>query len=370
MKRQIAVVLFLLFWALTSCESKYCPSCPNPPGPVIYTGWAIGWYVDDNKDPTGAAIVSTKDSGHTWVAQGDTTQWAGHVGNDISAVDEQTAWAAVGENDLSDGMILHTADGGQTWVSQTIPAQVQDSMKGIKGLSRTEAWAVSLKGTVLHTTDGGQNWNIVPTPNITMGEINRIDAIGQNIWLVDHMAGASGIIHSRDGGQTWRKETLPDVQPHSGPLAISAFSTSVVWSAANLEMDFFRTVDGGNSWQKVVSLPGMNDFDDICAGSRDWLWAVLNQGGFLGGTIYRVKVTDQSPVIQQFDPAYLNYQYEGVACFDEHNAWVVGYASMHAIPELPQGLIVHTDDGHNWENQVLPADNIRLWKVSFVGAKR
>lgn len=372
MKKLVSIGLVCaVLLAMTSCDENDCPSCPNPRGPVIYTGWATGWYVDENLNPTKAAIVHTKDSGHTWVEQGDPSQWAGHVGNDISAVDEQTAWAAFAQDNLSDGMILHTIDGGKTWVKQTIPAEVHnDGIKGVKGLSRNEAWAVSLKGIVLHTTDGGNNWSIVPT-GIATGEINRIDAIGQNIWIVDHLGGANGIIHTKDGGLTWRQETLPDVNPGSGPLVISAFSPSVVWSAVNLETDLFRTLDGGNSWRKEAEgLSGMNDFDDICAGSPDWVWAVLNQGGFLPGTIFRVGVAGPAPVVQKFDPAFLNYQYEGVTCFDENKAWVVGYASMHAIPELPQGLIMHTDDGHNWENQTMPANNIRLWKVSFVGARR
>jgi len=53
-------------------------------------GWAIG-STDD-----GAAIVHTGDGGLTWQAQGTPALWTGMSGNDISAVDDQTAWAALG----------------------------------------------------------------------------------------------------------------------------------------------------------------------------------------------------------------------------------------------------------------------------------
>ena len=376
MNKFFSLTILILAISLASCRSEVncsCAACGSC-NPVKYTGWAIGWYVDidDPGIPLAAAIVHTNDSGHTWTMQSDISEWAGFAGNDISAVDEQTAWAALGgTTSETDGAILHTADSGQVWARQTLPASVQDSIKGVKGLSRTEAWAVSLHGTILHTIDAGNTWNIVPHPGIAIGEINRIDAIGPNIWMVDHLAGVKGIIRSNDNGLTWQQDTLPPIGNGHGPLAINAFSPSVVWSAVNGVTSLFRTMDGGDSWVNVApDLSGMNDFDDICAGGKDWVWAVLNQGGFFPGTIFRVGVAGPAPVVQKFDPGYLNYQYEGVTCFDENNAWVVGHADMNARPELPQAVIVHTNDGHSWENQLLPADNIRLWKVSFVGAKR
>ena len=124
------------------------------------TGWAIGQ--DENN---AAAIVHTADGGLTWQRQGDSTAWTDLYGNDISAVDDQTAWAALSSGPGEpDGIILHTTNGGGTWVTQTIPSGLTGGIKGIKGLSRDEAWAASSDGIVLHTTDGGDNWNIVPHP--------------------------------------------------------------------------------------------------------------------------------------------------------------------------------------------------------------
>ena len=68
-------------------------------------GWAIG-YREDNT----AAILHTDNGGLIWEEQGDPSLWKGMTGNDISAVDEQTAWAAVGSDET--GAILHTTDGG------------------------------------------------------------------------------------------------------------------------------------------------------------------------------------------------------------------------------------------------------------------
>jgi len=178
------------------------------------TGWAIG------QDETGtAAIVHTADGGLTWEVQGDSATWTGSTGNDISAVDDQTAWAALGSSITeTNGEILHTIDGGATWASQTIPSGLTGGIKGIKGLSRDEAWAASLGGVILHTEDGGSTWNIVPNPTIPITQVNRIDAMGGDVWIADSAPGGA-MVHTQDGGVTWRAEYLPD---GDSPLTVHA----------------------------------------------------------------------------------------------------------------------------------------------------
>ena len=66
-----------------------------------------------------------------------------------------------------------------------------------------------------------------------------------------------------------------------------------------------------------------------------------------------------------------DYVYEGVSAFDADRAWIVGYRGLSVDPDLPSGSIRHTDDGgESWISQQLPRDDVALWKVSFVGARR
>jgi parallel beta-helix repeat protein len=332
-------------------------------------GWAIGW---DNTDA--AAIVHTTDGGLTWQAQVDSSAWPSMHGNDISAVDDQTAWAALG-NQISgetQRAILHTTDGGATWVAQTIPTGVVGEIQGVKGLSRTEAWAASLSGTILHTTDGGVTWNVVPHPTVPMIQVNRIDALSDgNIWVADvtRPGGEGYMIHSSDNGLTWRQEHLPDVYFGAGPLAVSAYSSMVAWGAVNGLEDLWRTVDGGDQWLKVFATGMSNDFDDLCAVGAEAVWGVMNQG--LSGKIYRVQVApDGSFDAQTFDPAAMVYSYEGVTCQNERIAWAVGLQFVNKFPDLPLGVLVFTvDGGEHWVQGTGPT-NFKYWKVSFVGARR
>jgi photosystem II stability/assembly factor-like uncharacterized protein len=39
--------------------------------------------------------------------------------------------------------------------------------------------------------------------------------------------------------------------------------------------------------------------------------------------------------------------------------------------ELPKGSILHTSDGgETWGSQRLPVNDVDIWKLSFVGARR
>ncbi len=370
------VVLTVLF--VISCGNVSTLNSPLP----LQIGWVIGY---DESNTT--VILHTENGGQKWVVQGDNTKWEGYSGNDISAVDKHTAWAALASpTSGGSGKILHTTNGGVTWIEQTLPEGVNGGIKGIKGLTPHEAWAVSFAGTVLHTTDGGEVWNIVEHPDFEIRQVNRIDAIGYrdvrdtdhsgkihaNVWIADEFGedeGHLGMIHTLYNGDIWRQEYLP---PANNPTfqvhMVSAYSPRVVWAATWGSGALFRTLDGGENW-KIEAEVGPNDIDDMCAYSADALWFVQFQGTLVGGIIYHVRLKDGEAEIEQFNP-FPPYVYEGLTCANDQTAVVVGYTDV-ADPAQQRGIILVTKDGgQTWENQPLPVDDVKLWKVSFVGARR
>lgn len=326
-----------------------------------------GWAIGNDPDKT-AVILHTDNGGKTWEVQGDGSLWKGHNANDISAVDKRTAWAALGGNDTGEeGMILHTKDGGKTWKVQALPQVIQDGVKGIKGVGRKEAWAVGLHGPVMHTNNGGKRWEIVPTPGITIKQVNRMDVLGKDIWIADFGNGENGMIHSPDGGRTWRQEYLPGVDRGHGPMTASIVNKKVAWTSVNLQGELYRTMDGGLTWKiDAPGIAGPNDIDDVCAVSADEAWAVQNGAA---GYVMRVKIVGNDVI--KSDWTFPNYVYEGVSAIDKQHAWIGGYRGMSSPSELPRGSILHTSDGGNtWVYQTLPVNDVDIWKLSFVGARR
>lgn len=354
------------------------PACTKEPPRAPVTGWAIGWTNASISYLPTAKILKTSDGGASWALQPLPAASVGAYGNDLSAVDDEVAWAALGAQDDLGGAILRTDDGGATWATQPLPAGLGNAhIKSIKGLSRAEAWAISLRGDVLHTVDGGARWTLVPVKDaagapLQVQEVNRLDVVGQDLWFVDHLGGNLGVFHSPDGGATWRQEYLADLGQGSGPLSFSAVNAEVAWAAVNLEGSLWGTTDGGLTWEKSLDfISGMYDFDDLCASSGDVVWIAQNSGRG-GGMAARITVTGghfQSNVFQDQD-----YSLEGISALgDDRTAWLVGQKPPLGDPALPDGVIHATRDGGlSWEAQPLPAEarDVLLWKVSFVGARR
>jgi len=285
-------------------------------------------------------------------------------------VDDKTAWAALcGGTAETQGAILHTTDGGATWVAQAIPPGLAGGIKGVKGLSRNEAWAASLSGAILHTTDGGSTWNVVPRPTAPITQVNRIDAQGTNVWIADAAAGGT-VVRTQDGGLTWRAEYLPN---GDSPLTVHAFSSQAVWgSGSDLKQNpsFYRTVNGGGQWSQVIAVGALDHLDDVCAAGPDDAWGVQNGDG-VNGDIWRVHVSaNGNPEAKNVSPRELaGYTPGGITCLDTRTAWVVAQKGVRSEATKPLGIILHTVDGEHWVQQSAPAQ-VRYWKVSFVGARR
>jgi photosystem II stability/assembly factor-like uncharacterized protein len=334
---------------------------------ALRVGWAIG-----TGDDGAPVIVNTTDGGTTWTRQKSSPAWVGLDATDISAVDEQTAWAALASapGEVRDA-ILRTTDGGATWINRQLPAGVMGGVKSLKGLSRTEAWAATLAGTVLHTTDGGATWAVVPHPDAPIEQVNRMDVIGANVWIADAArSGAGGaVVHTADGGATWRRELLANEGAPDSALTVHAYSPATVWGSGTRSATFYRTLNGGDRWDKAANVGGSDHLDDVCAADPDDAWGVMNGGG-VDGRIWRVHIAvDGTPESHDITPAgFGGYMPGGVTCLDDRIAWAVAQQGL-LDPAKPRGLIFRTTDGQNWVQAAAPTD-IAYWKISMVGARR
>lgn len=102
---------------------------------------------------------------------------------------------------------------------------------------------VGERGHILVSTDGGQNWvqKTVPTKTTLTG----VFALDDSMWVVGH---DSIILNSTDGGDSWAiQQFLPELER---PLLDVFFFDQKQGIAIGAYGVFFRTKDGGTSWER------------------------------------------------------------------------------------------------------------------------
>lgn len=103
--------------------------------------------------------------------------------------------------------------------------------------------AVGERGHILKSEDA-KNWQQLPSPvQSTLTAVTFVDdKIG---WIVGH---DSVILHTQDSGNTWQiQQYLPEQEK---PLMDVAFRNAQEGVAIGAYGLFYRTVDGGKSWQR------------------------------------------------------------------------------------------------------------------------
>ena len=123
-------------------------------------------------------------------------------------------------------------------------------------------------GGLWKTTDGGQEWFPVTDGKISCSSIGAVavaetnpDVVyigGGETQLRGSITQGDGVYKSVDGGKNWRSLGLKETQAISR-IRVHPTNPDVVYVGAlghpygdNEERGVFRSIDGGNTWKKVV----------------------------------------------------------------------------------------------------------------------
>lgn len=293
-----------------------------------YTGTAVG--VD-------GMVLRTENGGSDW-----TRQRPG-IGQTLYAVAQidQAMVVAVGAG----GMVIRTVDGGENW--QVLPSGTKRDLKGVACGDASNWVAVGGNGRIITTDDGGDTWTIRNSgTNTNFDDVCRIDdgafaAVGH--YGCDDWGCRNQIVRSVDGGVTWSEELSTEPSYEFGDYGI-AFSDENEGNAVGWR--FYRTVDGGDTWQQQA------DF-----GSRRY-YSVDFHGpaGFAAG---------ESGMLLRSDDG--GGSWTGVGS-QIANLWALDHAGGGtAVAAGDGGLIARTTDGGaNWTH--IPSGAVvALRCVSFAG---
>ena len=186
----------------------------------------------------------------------------------ISAINQDVAWA-FGANTKDGGFsectwFCRTLDGGQHWLAGTIPLPKNFFISNISAVNADTAWAavgiwsMSDQAGVYKTTDGGKNWvqqkSAFNYTNYGANFVHFFNAL-DGIVVGDPIDGFHSIYTTNDGGSNWQRF------PNSDQIAAQPGEYASIFMYCVTGRTFFfgccygssgrlfRSTDLGKSWQ-------------------------------------------------------------------------------------------------------------------------
>lgn len=355
---------------------------------VFFLDTLNGYFTDG-----GGGIFNTRDGGLTW-----TRQFQQRQGRDIRSiwfVDSLRGWA-LGEPPP----LLYTTNGGRVWLTDSTVLGGLDALpRRIFFADSLHGWIITGKDKIYRTAEGGRRWTAHIIDSLASLNPQLGDFISSEFMFLNSERGwlttSWGIYNSSDSGKTWKR--INQTYRFAGIYFIDATHGWATGSSLpTLTNDYFKTSDGGVTWQSQTSsftkqtLWGVDFVDEITGwavgvdgtilhttdGGKTWIhqaspsvsWLkkvtfIDNNTGWIvgfGGTILHTTNAGQT---WQRQNSGTNYALVEASFVSRKKGWVVGWSDPVA------GIVLHTSDGLTWQNQT-PAGVGRLFGVAFIDSLR
>jgi len=317
----------------------------------------------------GGGLWKTSDGGQVWHPIFDKERVASIGALAVAPSDSSVLYVGTGEQTRGNG-VYRSMDAGATWKNvglQDVPfiqAIIVDpknpdvAVVGGNSLGVGLLWrpfpptAKTAKRGIFKTVDGGNNWTKVFSPEDSIGVVDLCSDPNDPSTLYaalyrpgsgsgdSEIEATSDFVKSGDGGSTWTPLASTGLPEKArGRLGIAvAPGTSGRRLYAILKQGFFRSDDGGATWQQSTKDPrvtGNEYFSRVFVDTRnpDVLYVAQT-------SMYRS--TDGGKTFEAFAGA--------PSGDDFHVAWIDPHDPARMIFGVDQGAIVTVDAGKTWSS--------------------
>ena len=283
----------------------------------------------------------------------------------IDHANPNVIWVGTGENNAQrvvaygDG-VYKSLDGGKSWTnmglkqSEHIGRILIDPRNSdvVYVAAQGPLWKKGGDRGVYKTTDGGKTWvKILSVDDWTGANDIQLDPRNPDILIATmwqrerrvytFVGGGpgSGVWRSTDAGKTWTKSQsgFPEVDLGRIGLSVSPANPSVVYAiaeAADAKGGFFRSRDGGASWEKMSSYQsGSNYYNEIFADPKN------------ADRVYAIE-----PILQVTDDGGKTFHRVGEhnKHVDNHSVWIDPDETTHLVIGCDGGVYETFDGGKSY----------------------
>jgi photosystem II stability/assembly factor-like uncharacterized protein len=162
--------------------------------------------------------------------------------------------SVTGYNEISGAATAVDSSSPHNWVWKN-PELTGNALFDVKFLNASSAVAAGDDGTIARTTDDGVTWSVMPFVGGISTPLRAIAIISPDTLFVAGLFGT--FLKSQDGGKNWTSApsfpggNLQSLAFRNSSLGYVATASRFYWNAYVCS-GFFRTTDGGSSWDPLL----------------------------------------------------------------------------------------------------------------------